>query len=79
MDDLNWIDKEIVRASEMHSADDLEPHAKSARFDRRRHRVLVEMDNGCLFAFPAKYVQGLEQATLEELVKHSNIFASEIP
>jgi hypothetical protein len=67
MDDLNWIDKEIARVSETHSADDLEPCAKSARFDRRSRRVLVEMDNGCLFAFPAKLVQGLEQATLEEL------------
>lgn len=69
MDDMNWIDKEIARVSETHKlgADNHEPHAKSARFDRRSRRVLVEMDNGCLFAFPAKHVQGLEQATLEEL------------
>lgn len=69
MDDLNWIDKEIARVSETHKAraDDHEPHAKSARFDRRSRRVLVEMDNGCLFAFPAKLVQGLEHATQEEL------------
>lgn len=69
MDDLNWIDKEIAHVSETHKAgaDDHEPHAKSARFDRRSRRVLVEMDNGCLFAFPAKLVQGLEQATQEEL------------
>lgn len=67
MDDPNWIDKEIARESETHSAGDLEPRAKSARFERRSRRVLVEMDNGCLFAFPAKLVQGLEQATLEEL------------
>ena len=69
MDDLSWIDKEIVRVSETHRAGAVnhEPRAKSARFDRRSHRVLVEIDNGCLFAFPAKHVQGLEQATLEEL------------
>lgn len=69
MDDLNWIDKEIARISATHkgSADDREPRAKSARFDRRSRRILVEMDNDCLFAFPAKHVQGLEQATLEEM------------
>ena len=69
MDDLNWIDKEIARVSATHeaSADDREPRAKSARFDRRSCRILVEMDNHCLFAFPAKHVQGLEGATLEEL------------
>ncbi len=69
MDDLNWINKEIARVSETHKpgTDDYEPHAKSARFDRRSRRILVEMDNGCLFAFPAKHVQGLELATPEEL------------
>lgn len=69
MDDMDWIDKEIARVSGAHKpgVDDREPHAKSARLDRKSHRVLVEMDNGCLFAFPAKHVQGLEQATLEEL------------
>jgi hypothetical protein len=69
MDNLNWIDKEIARVYETRepNTDDYEPHAKSARFDRRSHRVLVEMNNGCLFAFPAKLVQGLEQATQEEL------------
>lgn len=69
MDEPNWIDKEIARVSETRktSADEHEPHAISARFDRRSRRILVEMENGCLFAFPAKHVQGLEQATLEEL------------
>jgi hypothetical protein len=69
MDEPNWIDQEIARVAETQAAGDdhPEPHAQSARFDRKSRRVLVELDNGCLFAFPAKNVQGLELATLEEL------------
>lgn len=53
--------------AEMSLSADNEPHALSALFDRRSKRIVVELNNGCLFAFPAKNVQGLEQATLEEL------------
>jgi hypothetical protein len=44
-----------------------EPRAASARYDRRSRRVIVELANGCTFAFPPKLVQGLEAATEEQL------------
>jgi hypothetical protein len=43
------------------------PHAKTARYDRTYKRIIVELDNGCAFAFPAHHVQGLEQATVSQL------------
>ncbi len=44
-----------------------EPRAKRARYDRRLGRIVVELTNGCAFAFPPGLVQGLEQATEEQL------------
>ena len=44
-----------------------EPRAASARFDRRRGRIVVELTNGCTFAFPPRLAQGLEQASDEQL------------
>jgi hypothetical protein len=44
-----------------------EPRATKARFDRASGRVVVDLDNGCSFAFPARLAQGLEEATNAEL------------
>jgi hypothetical protein len=44
-----------------------EPRAASARYDRRLDRVVVELTNGCTFAFPPRLAQGLEGASDEEL------------
>jgi hypothetical protein len=44
-----------------------EPRAVSARYDRRRGRVVVALTNGCTFAFPARLVQGLEDASADQL------------
>jgi hypothetical protein len=44
-----------------------EPRATAARYDRRSGRVIVELANGCIFAFPPKLAQGLEAATEEQL------------
>lgn len=44
-----------------------EPRAATARYDRRSDRVIVELTNGCAFAFPPKLAQGLERATEEQL------------
>jgi hypothetical protein len=44
-----------------------EPRAAAARYDRKLSRVVVELTNGCTFAFPPRLAQGLEQATEEEL------------
>lgn len=48
-------------------AQQTEPRAASARYDKRNERVIVELTNGCTFAFPPRIVQGLETATDEEL------------
>ena len=44
-----------------------EPRAAAARYDRKLRRVVVELTNGCTFAFPPRLAQGLEHATEEEL------------
>ena len=44
-----------------------EPRASAARYDRKLDRVIVDLTNGCTFAFPPGAAQGLEQATAEQL------------
>ena len=44
-----------------------EPRAESVRYDRQVDRVIVELTNGCAFAFPPRFAQGLEQASPEQL------------
>ena len=39
-----------------------EPRAASARYDRKTGRIVVDLTNGCAFAFPARHAQGLENA-----------------
>lgn len=46
-----------------------EPRAKTARFDRQLGRVIVDLTNGCAFAFPPRLAQGLESASEDELEK----------
>jgi hypothetical protein len=46
---------------------DNEPRASSARYDRRSGRVVIELLNGCAYAFPARLVQDLQGAGEEEL------------
>ena len=46
-----------------------EPRAASARYDGPLDRVIVELTNGCTFAFPPRLVQGLETATADQLVE----------
>ena len=44
-----------------------EPRAAGAHYDSSVGRVVVELTNGCTFAFPPRLVQGLEHATEESL------------
>lgn len=44
-----------------------EPRATAARYDRKNGRVIVDLTNGCTFAFPPRMAQGLEAATDDEL------------
>lgn len=46
-----------------------EPHASAVRYDVESGRVLVDLTNGCTFAFPARRVQGLEDATDDEIAE----------
>ena len=44
-----------------------EPHAKAARYDRKSKRMILELTNGATFAFSPQLVQGLGDATPEQL------------
>lgn len=44
-----------------------EPRAAAARYDAAADRVVVELTNGCVFAFPPRLAQGLEGATPDQL------------
>ena len=44
-----------------------DPRAANARYDRDAGRVIVELINGCVFAFPPRLAQGLEVATDDQL------------
>ncbi len=46
-----------------------EPRAAAARYDRKLGRVIVELTNGCTFAFPPRLAQGLEAATEDQLAQ----------
>ena len=46
-----------------------EPRAVAARYDRRRDRIIVDLTNGCAFAFPPRLAQGLEDATAAQLAQ----------
>lgn len=64
----NLTDAEIEAAMERgRCAQQTEPRAASARYDRKRGRVIVDLTNGCTFAFPPRMAQGLESATDDEL------------
>jgi hypothetical protein len=44
-----------------------EPRAAAARYDRGSGRVIVDLENGCTFAFPPRLAQGLEDASDAQL------------
>ncbi len=46
-----------------------EPRAVAARYDRKLGRVVVDLTNGCTFAFPPRLAQGLEAASEAQLEK----------
>ncbi|CFX24486.1 conserved protein of unknown function [Candidatus Filomicrobium marinum] len=48
-------------------AQQTEPRAAAARYDKRNSRIVVDLTNGCTFAFPPHMAQGLETATDKEL------------
>lgn len=61
-------DAEIEAALERgRIAQQTEPRAASTRYDGKSGRIIVELTNGCTFAFPPRMAQGLETATDDEL------------
>lgn len=61
-------DREYERAKRSAArADRIEPRAKSARYDRRTNRIVVELRNGATFMFPAELAQGLAGASPKDL------------
>lgn len=61
-------DQEYERAKRAAArADRNEPRAKSARYDRRTNRIVVELRNGASFIFPAELAQGLAGASPKDL------------
>lgn len=46
-----------------------EPRAAAARYDRTLGRIVVELTNGCTFAFPPRLAQGLENASEDQLAE----------
>lgn len=45
------------------------PRAVAARYDTATGRIEIDLDNGCLFAFPAELGQGLRGASPEQLTE----------
>jgi hypothetical protein len=63
-------DREIDAALERgRVARAMEPRAVSARYDQAAGRLVVELTNGCVFAFPPQLAQGLENATDNQLAQ----------
>ena len=48
---------------------DYHPIALAARYNRSNDRVIVDLANGCTFAFPPRLIQGLQDATQEQLAQ----------
>jgi hypothetical protein len=46
-----------------------EPHAKTARADRASGMIVLELFNGCTLSVPARHLQGLGQATDDQLAE----------
>ena len=44
-----------------------EPRALGARYDQSTGRVVIDLANGCTYAFPAQLVQDLQGASNEDL------------
>jgi hypothetical protein len=63
-------DAQIEAANERgRIAQQTEPRAVSARYDAKAERIVVELTSGATFAFPPALVQGLCDATAQELAE----------
>ncbi len=73
LDDIekgHWSDTNVEVALERgRISQQTEPRASSARFDAKSGRIIVELTNGATFAFPPSLVEGLCDATPEQLAE----------
>lgn len=70
IDDAHWSDAGAEAALERgRIAQETEPRAISARYDAKSGRIIVELTNGATFAFPPALVEGLCDATPEQLAE----------
>jgi hypothetical protein len=46
-----------------------EPRAAGARYEMKSRRIVIDLQNGCTFAFPAAMAQGLENASDQDLAE----------
>jgi hypothetical protein len=66
----HWSDAQLDKAEARGRAMlETEPRAASARYDPVSGRVVIELSNGCTFAFPARRVEELEHATDSEIAE----------
>jgi hypothetical protein len=64
------LNSEIEQAREQaRRADDIEPRALSARFDRKADRIIVDLANGCTFAFPPSLDEDLSKLSASQLAE----------
>lgn len=66
MADLTEIEYETAR-ERGRIAHQNEPRAQSARYDKTSRRIIVELTNGCSFAFPPNMAQGLGAGSDDDL------------
>jgi hypothetical protein len=45
------------------------PRASAATYDSRSGRIIVDLTNGCSFAFPSRLAEGLQMATEAQLAE----------
>lgn len=63
-------DKQFEKATNMAKENDLkEPRAIKVKFDKKTKRIVVDLNNGATFIFPVNIIQGLTNATDEEIAQ----------
>jgi hypothetical protein len=64
----NLLDAQFeAAAARGHKMLETEPRAASVRYERETGRVVIDLVNGCTYAFPAQLVQDLQGASQEDL------------
>ncbi|HYI41497.1 MAG TPA: DUF2442 domain-containing protein [Allosphingosinicella sp.] len=66
----HWSDEQLEAAETRGRAMlETEPRAASARYDPGTGRIVVDLTNGCAFAFPARRIEELETASDAEIAE----------